>query len=88
MCHSSPRPPKHIGMSLYVISFTRPSPVLVLQVTNAGERRPGYKAMTMHHTAQDDGVCSLVQPLPSAWTGTMHPTMFVYFVKNLILPSE
>ena len=31
-------------MSLLVISFTRPSPVLVLQVTNAGVRRSGYEA--------------------------------------------
>jgi len=26
------------------LSFTRPSPTLVLQATNAGARRPGYKA--------------------------------------------
>ena len=30
-------------MPLHMIS-TRPSPVLVLQVTNAGVRRPGYEA--------------------------------------------
>jgi len=40
--------PLHIhpmfGTSLHVISFTRPSPVLVLQVTNARVRRPGYEA--------------------------------------------
>jgi len=40
MCHSSTHP----GMSLHVISFTRPFPALVLQVTNAGVRRPGYEA--------------------------------------------
>jgi len=39
MCHSS-----HPSTSLLVISFTRPSPTLVLQVTNTGARRPGYKA--------------------------------------------
>ena len=33
-----------VGMSLHVISFTRPSPTLILQVTNAGVRRPGYEA--------------------------------------------
>jgi len=27
------------------LSFTRPSPALVLQATNAGARRPGYEAM-------------------------------------------
>ena len=31
------------GISLHVISFTRPSPTLVLQVTNAEVRRPGYE---------------------------------------------
>ena len=76
MCHSSPRPPKHLGMSLHVISFTRHSPVLVLQTTNAGEGRPGYEATTMRYTRHRE--CCLVLPLPSAWTGTMHPTMFVY----------
>jgi len=40
MCHSSTRP----WTSLHVISFTRPSPTLVLQATNAGVRRPGYQA--------------------------------------------
>jgi len=78
MCHSSPRPPKHLGMSLQVISFTWPSPVLVLQATNAGKRRPGYEATTMRYNTQIDHECCLVLPLPSAWTGTMHPTMFVY----------
>ena len=29
------------------ISFTRPSPVLVLQATNAGVTRPGYKARSI-----------------------------------------
>jgi len=42
MYHSSTHPPK--VMSLHVISFTRPSPALVLQATNTGARRPGYKA--------------------------------------------
>ena len=37
---STQRPP----MSLHVTSFTRPSPVLVLQATNAGVRRPGNEA--------------------------------------------
>jgi len=32
------------GMSLHMISLTRPSPTLVQQVTNAGMRRPGYEA--------------------------------------------
>jgi len=31
-------------MSLYMTEFTRPSPALVLQATNAGVRRPGYEA--------------------------------------------
>ena len=35
--------PPHVQVRLHVISFTRPSPALVLQVTNAGVRRPGYK---------------------------------------------
>ena len=30
--------------SRYVISFTRPALVLVLQATNAGVKRPGYEA--------------------------------------------
>ena len=39
--HTSTQRP---GMSLHVISFTRPSLALVLQVRNAGVRRPGYEA--------------------------------------------
>ena len=31
-------------------SFTRPSPALVLQATNAGARRPGYEATITPHT--------------------------------------
>ena len=46
MCHSSKCP----GTSLYVISFTGPSPTLVLQVTNVRMRRPGYEAMFKLHT--------------------------------------
>ena len=43
MCHSSTCPPYiRPGMSLHMISFTRPSPTLVLQTTNAGMRRTGY----------------------------------------------
>ena len=34
------------GTSLHVISFTRPFPALVLQVTNNEVRRPGYEAST------------------------------------------
>ena len=42
-------------MSRYVTArdsvFTRPSPALVLQVTNTGVRRPGYEAtQTPHNT--------------------------------------
>ena len=37
MCHSSTQCP---GTSLHMISFTRPSPRLVLQATNAGVRKP------------------------------------------------
>ena len=33
------------------LSFTRPSPVLVLQATNTGARRPGYKATNMLHAS-------------------------------------
>jgi len=31
------------------LSFTRPSPALVLQATNAGVRRPGYEATSHFH---------------------------------------
>ena len=34
----------NLHTSRYVISSTRPSPMLVLQATNAGLRRPGYEA--------------------------------------------
>ena len=40
MCHSS----TCLGMSLHVVSFTRPSPALVLQSTNDCVKRPGYEA--------------------------------------------
>ena len=43
------------------LSFTRPSPVLVLQVTNAGARMPGYEAKLPVHLA-------LPQPLPHQGT--------------------
>jgi len=36
--------------SLHVISFTRHFPALVLKVTNARVRRPGYEAMFKLHT--------------------------------------
>jgi len=35
---------QHPGKSWYGISFTRLSLTLILQATNAGVRRPGYKA--------------------------------------------
>ena len=35
---------QRLDMSLHVISFTKPSPTLVLQATNAEVRRPGYEA--------------------------------------------
>ena len=38
LLHTSTQRP---GMSLHMISFTKPSPALVLQATNAGVRRPG-----------------------------------------------
>jgi len=41
-------------MSRYVIPrdcFTRPSPALVLQATNAGARRPGYEASGNLHVS-------------------------------------
>jgi len=41
MCHSSTHP----GTSYHVAQFTRPSHALVLEVTNAGARRPGYEAI-------------------------------------------
>ena len=41
LLHTSTQRP---GTSLHVISFTKPSPVLVLQATNTGVRRSGYKA--------------------------------------------
>jgi len=44
MCHSSTRPPNVQVCHGHMTSFTRSSPVLVLQVTNAGVRRPGYEA--------------------------------------------
>ena len=34
---------QHPGIPLHVISFTRPSPTLVLQATNAGVRKPGLR---------------------------------------------
>jgi len=37
--------PPHVQVRHTVwLSFTRPSPTLVLQATNAGARRPGYEA--------------------------------------------
>jgi len=35
---------QHPGTSLQVTSYTRPSPALVLQMKNAGVKRPGYEA--------------------------------------------
>jgi len=40
MCHSSTLP----GTSLHVTQFYQAFPMLVLQATNAGVRRPGYEA--------------------------------------------
>ena len=48
LLHTSTQCP---GTSQHVISFTRPFPMLVLQATNAGVRRPGYyKAQQTTHT--------------------------------------
>ena len=44
MCHSSTRPGTFTVRHCTWPSFTGPSPVLVLQATNAGARRPGYKS--------------------------------------------
>jgi len=38
--------PPHVQVRHTWLSFTRPSPALVLQAKNAGARRPGYKAST------------------------------------------
>jgi len=43
LLHTSTQRP---GISLHVTSFTKPFPVLVLQVTNVEVRRPGYEAKT------------------------------------------
>jgi len=43
LCHSSTHP----STLLHVMSYTRPSPALVLQSTNAGVRKSGYKARFM-----------------------------------------
>ena len=46
------------GTSLNMISITRPSSVLVLQATNIGVRKPGYKANVNHScttSVQRDG---------------------------------
>ena len=47
LLHTSTQSP---GAPQHVISFTRPFPMLVLQATNAGVRRPGYKAWQTTHT--------------------------------------
>ena len=49
MCHSSIRPHYVHLRHLHMTSFTRPSPVLVLQATNAGVRRPGNEATSPCH---------------------------------------
>ena len=41
LLHTSTKCP---GTSLHVINFTRPSPALVRQATNAGAVSPGYEA--------------------------------------------
>jgi len=39
--------PPHVQVRHWTwLSFTRPSPMLVLQVTNAGVRKPGYEAIS------------------------------------------
>ena len=47
--HVHPNPNVHVRMSPHMTSFSYQAfPVLVPQVTNAGVRRPGYKASSMH----------------------------------------
>ena len=48
LLHTSTQRP---GTSLHVISFTWHSPTLVLQATNAGVGRPGYKARASERTS-------------------------------------
>ena len=48
-----------LGTSLHVTSITRPSPTLVLQVTNTGLRRPGYESsFFLYASLQCSDVCT------------------------------
>jgi len=73
------------GVTLHVISFSRPSPTLVLQATNAGVRRLGYEASTeggsvlsrgtphliLHNLiAEDNGIIQCVADDPTDMTST------------------
>jgi len=56
---------QHPYTSLHVTSFTRPSPVLVLQVTNAGARIPGYEAVpasVSSHPTSNTGYADVESP--------------------------
>ena len=47
--HVHPNPNVHVHMALHMTSFSYQAfPMLVLQAINAGVRRPGYKASSMH----------------------------------------
>ena len=57
------------------LSFTRPSPALVLQVTNAGARRPGYEAKSW-------------QQYLSKWRPCKSQFEFIWHQKHLLLTES
>ena len=59
----------NVPLLLHVISFTTPSPALVLQATNTRVRRPGYKArnklgawLANNNNIHTQGVCIYAKP--------------------------
>ena len=66
---------QHPGMSLHVISFTRPSPVLVLQATNTGVRRPGYEASFDPHLLTSSAILQAISECKRQFQHSIRPSL-------------
>jgi len=86
MCHSTTQRP---GTSLFMISFTRPSPRLVLQATNAGVRRPEGLGMRPANSCTTWKISAelLLVPFPtiSGFLVSCHNQMHQFVCQNMII---
>ena len=81
LCYSSTCPPNVRVCHCTWLSFTRPSPMLILQVTNTGVRRPGYEARTWIRL-------NTVEPLLKKTPRIMNPLLIGHLMESDYSPPE